>query len=412
MTRAAAASVLPGWPTSSWVLLWVPVCGPPISPGLLDLGPAYRLVVPAISLTTVLLAARAVLNGAAQGLFRFGQVAVNQVLEVAIKFSAGLSLVAVGFGVAGVMAGFAIGTAAALLHSLWIVRPDRLWTGRGWLDRQVVLSTAPLFVGMLGPALILNLDILGLKLLAPGQGDALAGFYQAAVILARIPVFTARALTMVVFSYVASSRRQPSQANYGRAAVRAWQRLLLPASVALFIAPQTFIGLIYPDSYQLAASYLRIAAVGGGLLSLMTLLMGIAQAGGQRRPSAVVALVATLAQILVLVLVVPAWGATGAAWSLVLAGTVGVAGLAPLFLQRQSLNAAKLVRALVPLVAMALLLALLPDGGRLAALFKLAAAGAAYLLVLAAMRYPVVASRRAATSTKGAGIVYEILIGA
>jgi O-antigen/teichoic acid export membrane protein len=151
--------------------------------GWLDLGRAYQTIVPLIALTILVLAARSVVNGAAQGMYRFGAVSVNQVGEVAVKITAGLALVFLGFGVSGVMVAFALGALAALIHSVFLVRPAKLWRGRGWFDRSVLAMTAPLFLGILGPALILNLDILGLKLLSPsGQSDELAGYYQASVL--------------------------------------------------------------------------------------------------------------------------------------------------------------------------------------------------------------------------------------
>ncbi len=310
--------------------------------GWLPLGPAYRAVVPLVGLTTILLAARSVVNGAARGLYRFGPVALNLAGEVAVKVGAGLALVAIGAGVVGVMAGFAAGAAAALLHSLWIVRPARLWRGQRWLDRRVVTATAPFFVGVLGPALMLNLDVLGLKLLAPaGQGDELAGLYQAAVILARTPVFIAQSLALVLFSYAAGTIRENGQLPsfaphtpgraYVRTAVRAWAGLLLPAGLALVLAPRAVLALFFPAHYQMAASALRVAAGGGVLLALVTLLNGVSQAAGDRRRPAVAAGLAVIVQVGILVWLVPDWGILGAALSLLAAGSVALLGLLPTF---------------------------------------------------------------------------------
>ena len=95
--------------------------------GWIPLGHGYRWAVPLVSLTTVLLAARSVVNGVVRGLYKFVPLAVNQIAEALIKAAAGLALVFAGGGVAGVMAGFAFGTAAALAHSLWVTRGARLW---------------------------------------------------------------------------------------------------------------------------------------------------------------------------------------------------------------------------------------------------------------------------------------------
>lgn len=365
--------------------------------GWIPLGPAYRAVVPLVGLTTLLLAARSVINGAVRGLCRFGLLAVNQVGEVVIKAGAGLALVAAGAGVAGVMSGFALGTAAALAHSLWITRSARLWRGRGWVDSEVVATTAPLFVGIFGTALMLNLDILGLKLFAPaGKGDELAGFYQAAVILARIPVFVAQTLVLVLFSYIAGTKGQAQESYRGAAigyvhnAVRAWARLLLPAGLVLVLAPRTALSLFFPAHCQAAAPALQIAAGGGVLLSLVTLLAAVVQAIGDRRRPALAAAVATAVQVAFLVWLVPHWSALGAAGSLVIAGGVALIGLAPAFKRyfgsmlpgQGGQFLLRLYRSALPLLALAVPLLLLPDGGRGRAILKLGLAGLTHLVAL------------------------------
>jgi O-antigen/teichoic acid export membrane protein len=364
--------------------------------GWLPLGPAYRALVPLLGLTVVMLAARSVVNGAVRGQYRFGPLAVNQVGEVAIKAGTGLVLVAAGAGVAGVMVGFAVGTAAALAHSLWVTHSARLWRGRGWTDRQVIVITLPLFAGMLGTALIVNLDILGLKFLTPANaGDELAGLYQAAVILARTPVFVAQSLTLVLFSYVAGKSGgvrvgERGPAGYVQEAARAWFRLLLPAGLTLVLAPRAALSLFFPDQYQAAVPALRMAAAGGVLLALVTLLTAVFQAAGDRRRPALASMVAIVTQVVVLVWLVPRWGALGAATSLLAAGCVGLVGLlATLKPQSGSLLVKSRVglgpgflRAMLPLLALVIPLLLLPDGARGAALLKLGLAALSYLVTL------------------------------
>lgn len=369
--------------------------------GILDLGPAYQTVIPVVGVTTLILAARAVINGAVQGLYRFGAVATNQVLEVAVKVVAGLLFVAAGWGVTGVMAGFAVGALLALSHSFWVVRGARFWQGSGWFDARVLSLTAPLFVGMLGPALMLNLDILGLRLLAPaGRGDQLAAIYQAAVILPRIPVFTARALLSVLFSYASGAAvpaapgtrtKSAHPSDYGRAALRLWQRLLLPAGLALALAPEAALTIFFPRTYLQAAGALRVAAIGGLLLSLVTLLAGVAQATGQRKIPAVAAGMGTAAQIMTLVWLAPQWGPLGAAASLAVAGAVSLLiltawGAWPVSLKgidlAASLRPGRLFRPLFPVLLLALPLLLLPGDSRSSGLLQFSLAGLAYALAL------------------------------
>jgi O-antigen/teichoic acid export membrane protein len=293
----------------------------------LSLGPTYSVVIPLLGSTTFLLSIRSVINGASRGLYQFKLVAFNLIGEVVIKACLGILLVSLGLGVVGVMVAFALGAFVSLLHSLWIIRPARLWQGKGWFYPPIIAETGPLFMAMLGPALMLNLDVLGLKLLSPIEvGDTLAGHYQAAVILARGPVFVAQAITLVIFSYAASASKgnahpdQRQSFSYLRTAIQAWFFLLLPISLILIIFPRQILSIFFPPNYQSASLALQIGASGGAMLALVTLLIGVLQARGEKRYTVVSALAAILVQVIVLVWLVPQRGAVGAATSMLSAG--------------------------------------------------------------------------------------------
>jgi O-antigen/teichoic acid export membrane protein len=307
------------------------------------LGPAYRLVIPLLGITIIILSIRSVINGASRGLYQFKLVALNLVGEVVIKASLGLVLVILGVGISGVMIAFAIGAFTSLLHSIWITRDARLWQGKGWINFQVITDTFPIFLGMLGPALILNLDILGLKLLSPIElGDTLSGHYQAAVILARGPVFIAQALTLVIFSYAAGATKHTAvsdakrQSKYLHTALIAWFWLLVPASLAMILLPKQILSIFFPSDYQASALALQIAAAGGAMLALVTLLIGVLQAGGEKRYTVFSAITAIVVQVITLVWLIPRWGAVGAAISMLNAGTIALLVLIPAFMGKDS----------------------------------------------------------------------------
>lgn len=371
--------------------------------GWLALGSGYEQIIPLVGLTTALLALRAVLNGAARGLYAYQPVALNLVGEVLVKMLVGLWLAKMGAGAGGVLVGFAAGAGLSLLHALWVLRGAQLFQGGrrlgAWQDRRIVGDTLPLFAGMLGVALMLNLDVLGLKLLNQGsRGDELAGFYQAAVILARTPVFLAQALTMVLFSYAASSAATGAPGNYLRLAVKSWARLLLPGGLALMLAPQAALRLFFPLRYQQGELALQIAAAGCLLLALVTLLSGVLQAIGRRKVAALASGLAVAAQLAVLAWLAPTWGALGAALSLLVAGATALLALAPSLSKsiphrdglpawRSQLRTAfsrGALQQVVALLALAFPLLLIPDFSRLLALLQFGLAGLAYLVVIAA----------------------------
>lgn len=362
---------------------------------VIPLGEDYFWIIPFVSITTLILAIRAVVNGAARGLFHFRQVALNLVIEVVTKSLVGILLVWLGLSVRGVMMAFAIGAGISLLHSLWIVRKANLWRGKVWFRMQAVLSSLPLFVGMVSIALMLNIDVLALKILSPlTSGDALTGFYQAAVILARTPVFLAQAVTLVLFSY-ASSQRVLDSHEPGmivrelpdfKQALSIWGRLLLPGSLVLMLAPQTALGVFFPEVYQSSDIVLVIAAAGGLMLSLVTLINGLLQATGQQKSATLAVMLSTLAQVFGMVYLIPRYGAVGAAWSLLIASLFALILFMGLLKpsSRQYWAVARLcfLDQIVPLICMVIPLVLLPASSWFYYLAKLILSGLIYITTL------------------------------
>lgn len=361
---------------------------------VLPFGPHYLLVILFVGLTTVLLAIRTVGNGALRGLFRFGSLSVNLVMEVIVKIGVGLSLVVAGYGVPGVLVGFTLGTFTALLHCLWLLKSERLWPRGGQLERRVIWMTIPFFLGMVGPSLIMNLDILGLKFFAPANvADQMAGLYQGAVILARTPVFIAQALGMVFFSYAAGRYAREGKwevTNHLSVAMRAWLRMLLPIALGLVLAPQAALAIFYPAPYHQISTTLQIAAAGCALLALAVLFTGILQATEDRFWPALVTGMAVVVQIAVLSVGLPRGGIITAAVSLLAGGLVAVTGLLPSVYRRARLSILKPEASLIlklawfcfPYACLAFPLLVLPDGGRGALILKFMIAGCAYCLAL------------------------------
>jgi O-antigen/teichoic acid export membrane protein len=167
--------------------------------------------------------------------------------------------------------------------------------------------------------------------------------------------------------------------------------LLVPGSLVLILTPQAALSLFFPEQYHGVSSALQVAAIGGLLLALSTLLIGVYQAEGKRRQPALASAFAVFVQIISLVVLVPSFGILGAAFSLLLAGAVSLLGLVPLFwsglilrLQARnfSLTLSQINRNIFPLITLSLLLILLPDGNRFMVVIKLSSAALIYLLSL------------------------------
>ncbi len=119
-------------------------------------------------------------RGCAQGSERFDMVVALQSTEISCKVLSGTALVLLGFGVAGAVAGFLIGAVFAaalgfhhLVHGLGVRLRDAPWVGTELPALRIV---GPMFGALLGLSLLLNLDLVTLKLLSDER--ALTGYYS------------------------------------------------------------------------------------------------------------------------------------------------------------------------------------------------------------------------------------------
>lgn len=142
-------------------------------------------------------------RGIVQGCQDFRQFSISLVLEAFLKLLVAVALVYAGFGVAGAMAGWAIGTALALLYTLWAVRAHF-----GTQKRYVRLSLefGPLLstVGMItvATALLTFLSFIDVVLVKHYFSAHEAGLYSAANLTGKIVLFLVGFLPTVLLPKV------------------------------------------------------------------------------------------------------------------------------------------------------------------------------------------------------------------
>nr|MCU0495173.1 oligosaccharide flippase family protein [Chloroflexaceae bacterium] len=270
------------------------------------------LIVAIVALTLPLFAWLAIVRATAQGLEHFGTVAWLQVLEVGGKVGGGLALVALGFGAAGAIAGFLVGGLLAAAWGGWFVVARARVGLLGPFRWPAIKDSGDLFGALLAFALLLNLDLLFLKLV--GTGDtAVVGQYQAAIVLANTPYYLVAALLPMLFTRIArlgSLHQSGAETGQGLQLVLLF---LVPVELVLMVAPELVLGLLFPDSYGAGAGPLRLLALGNcGLLLLATMAVAFQ---ATRQAQVVGRLIGLLvaAEAVALWLVVPRWGALGAA---------------------------------------------------------------------------------------------------
>ncbi|HYM83639.1 MAG TPA: oligosaccharide flippase family protein, partial [Candidatus Dormibacteraeota bacterium] len=272
----------------------------------LEAVPVVIAVVAALPLFSVSAVARA----AAQGVQAFGRVGVIQTVEVTFKAIVGLALAAIGFGALGAVAGFAVGGLVAAVVGVAIVVTRVPLFGRS-LAWPALGTVAPMFGALLGLALILNLDLLAMKLLVTDR--AATGQYQAAIILANAPYFlVSSAIVPVLFTRLAVHGRLTETRARVAEALRLAVGLALPVELLLIVVPETVLRLLFPAAYAGAAPILRLMAVGNGALLTVCIVTAAFQAIDRSSEVGRVLLVVVALEVPTLAFVVPSFGAFGA----------------------------------------------------------------------------------------------------
>jgi len=300
--------------------------------GGLRFGANDRILVGLILAETPLLALNALWAGVLQGSLRFGMLGLSRVVEVLIKVMVGVALVLFGFGAEGAFGAMVLGTIFSLLLLGWGTRRFAFWRERSWGDWRMYRSSLIIFVGLCALTIVGNIDIIGVKLFSPAQeADTLAGYYQAAAVLARIPLLLAGAYATALFPYL-SRARDNELPIYVAGALKYTLILIAPLNLILIAVPESAILLFFPAAYRPSAEPLRIAALGTLLLALTTVFATALQARGLAGAPARWLPIAAIIEIAALWLLTPILGIIGASLALLLASLIACVGLAVVFL--------------------------------------------------------------------------------
>ena len=336
-----------------------------------------------------------VLAGALQGWLLQRQLAIVRVTEVLVKMGVGILLVLIGFGAVGAIAGFLAGAIVATVLAAIFLRGFPMSIRGKWMDRRVLAAAGPFFVTMVGFALLSQVDLLTLKAFStPATADFLAGQYQVAVILGRIPFFAGLALFGAVFPHVSRSAGRSGEARaYAGLAFKYTILFLLPIGLTLAVIPDELIRLLFSSRYDASAEALAIVGIA---MSVLTLGFGCAtllQARGRHALPALTLAVAVPTQIAAAALAVPAFGITGAAGALALASALVLVFLGPPVVRSYRLTTSlrEGVRYAAALAILAIALRIGPHADRVLTVLAVVAGWTLYGVTLVILRLITVA---------------------
>jgi stage V sporulation protein B len=236
---------------------------------------------------------------------------------------------------------------------------------------------------------LLNLDLWSLKTLGAGPGEVI-GLYIASFNIPRMLLIIPHVAGDVLFTSLAWALSRQDEAlaqRYLQAATRFTFVVLVPCCVLLAMHAEAVMALVYSKVYGAGGVYLRLQLIAIVLLAFLNIFTNVLAAGGKYTQS--VGLLSALipGAVLFNVVLIPQFGALGAATSLVLTSSIGAAAGA-ILVHRQFgvlIRPSTVVRVIVAMALVALVGTQLPFVGA-GLLLKFFALLGGYVLLLSVFR--------------------------
>jgi len=259
---------------------------------------------------------------------RPGSFAVVNTTRPVLVVAAVIPLVAAGGGVAAAMAGVAAGTALSLGVGLVATRRSysfafsseeaRAILSRGWNYVPIVL----------GLWVINNADLLLLSAYAP---DPDVGLYRVASRVAAVMSYAVSAFMMAWgplsrTPLYAAVEKERGWASAGSSMATYFTLGVVGMVLALAIGADVLVR-IAPPSYSEAASLIPLIGAGLALGGLVVLVYRVATFAHKRSAFTGLTVVSAIVFLLSALLLIPAWGSSGAALSVIIGHAAGLAGM-------------------------------------------------------------------------------------
>lgn len=286
----------------------------PLKPGL-ETWYVAILMAGSLPLLSLIATTRATLQGGE----RFGALSSLWLLETTTKAITGIGLVIAGFGAVGAIAGFFIGSLLASLVGLFILIKMFRILPFGRRQSLSFQKAGAMFSALLGIALLLNLDVLALKLFNHTD-RAIVGYYQAGIILANTPYYMMTATFPVIFTQIVRKKTIRDSVAVVGETFRLALIVMLPVEALLALFPQTFLRLLFPAVYLAGAPALRLLALGNIAIIFVAVLSTAFQGTGRAITAGRTLIGVAIIEAVLLGMAVPKWHSVGAA-ALFLAAT-------------------------------------------------------------------------------------------
>jgi stage V sporulation protein B len=275
----------------------------------------FRLAILDLPFNGLYLAYQGILNGHR----RFGILSVGYIAYSLTKLAGTLVLLTLGLSVAGALIVNVLATIGALVYLVIKIPP------KGWvpaLSFLRVMLPVSLIMGLYLAALqvVLSLDLWLLKSMWSGSGEVI-GFYVAALNVAKLPVIVPSVLSPLLFASLSWALANSDVAlaqRYLRAASRFVLVVLFPCCALVLVYAEPIMILLYSEVYEAGGIYLGLQIIAFGLMALLDAFFHALMAVEKHSQATKSLLTLIPLALLLNFLLIPTYGALGAAIALVL----------------------------------------------------------------------------------------------
>lgn len=263
------------------------------------------------------------------GLHFFNRQAALTAVYAAAKLAGALTLIYF-WGVYGAFAGFAIGgIAAGLLGWHWTRRAG------GQRERRLPLKAFLQFAGtyvliLIGLQLLISLDLFMVKAML--RNDEQAGYYNAAVTLARISYMLLQGLTFVLLPSVSALTKPGADRQQATLFIRDVLRyliaIIIPSAALAAATSRSLITLFFSSQFLPAAHALTVLMLGLAAIAFFLLLANIVAGAGRAGIGLAITGLMLIISATTGSLLIPRLGIVGAAAQTTIAAAAGLTLLA------------------------------------------------------------------------------------
>lgn len=225
-------------------------------------------------------------------------------------------LLAIKFQLTGVIVGFIIAPILPILYGLRLHKPESSFP-----KRMILSYSMPLMVFATISILLFSIDLFTLKAMVSDL--RVIGYYSAAQSIALIPFLAVNSIGQVMFPTIARLVAEGAYDSAAEAVSNAWKYMwliLVPMLGIIFGLAHNVVSLLFGVEYVAATDTLRILIFGYLLLSIFSLFSSVLNGIGKLRSSIGCALGGAVVTIAACLILIPQFGASGAAIATTLGG--------------------------------------------------------------------------------------------